>query len=367
MRDRNSVISASPTLKLLRTVGSPFSLEFESPQDSIEAIELYDYASKNKIGLTYLEALRTQGSLGKFGLELKYEEEKRKYNELRLTASQVAHLLNSAGINYAVFKSIMPFAMVTNDIDILHLGSTDEYYKAVDIIAKADYIMIVESGPVPLQIMFHDSRDGPHPVTGQKDVYDIDLYREASASYIIYLDKKKLARYVTETSILSVPIKVLKPEADLIAMVAHALFPELLYTLSIYYTTLHYLKGLGPQGINEFICIAKENNVTLQVKAHCSLTGMLHQEAHGFVPNELEEVLSRFGKDSREVNMLLRTHLKTPHRYSWATVMNAFLEKSREGRFRRSAIRQMIATVVNPSLSRRVWSNYIWRRSRETY
>jgi len=360
-------MSANPTLKLLRTIGSPFGSKRESPQDSNEALELYDYASKNKIGLTYLEALRSQGSLKKFGLKVKYEEEQQKYNELRLTASRISHRLNSHRIKYSVFKSIMPFAAVTNDVDILHLGSGDEYNKAVNAIAQADYTEIVEEGPVPLQVMFHDARDGPHPVLSQKDVYDIDLYREASTSHIVYLDRKKLAKYVTEINILGEQVKVLRPEADLVAMIVHALIPEVLYTLLVHCATLYYLRDSGAKGLSEFIHITKENNVTFPVRTHFSITEELHKEAHGFVPDELKEVLDQLGNNAREVAILRRTGFKTPHRYSLATFLGAFLEKIKEGKFLRSTVKQIVATAINPKLAKRVWENLLWRRNRETY
>ena len=360
-------MSANSTLKLLRTVGSPFSSERELPHNSDEALALYNYASKNKIGLTYLEALKSQGSLKKFGLEVEYKEEQQKYNELRITASRISHRLNSHGINYAVFKSIMPFAVVTNDTDILHLGSGDEYKKAVNVMAQSDYTMIAEEGPVPLQVMFHDTRDGSHPILSQKDVYDIDLYREASTSHIVYLDRTKLAKYVTEINVLGEQVKVLKPEADLVAMIVHALLPEVLYTLLVHYATLYYLRDLNSNEFSEFIHIAKENKVIFSVRTHCSITAELHKEAHGFVPDELKEVLDQLGDNSREVAILRRTGFKTPHRYSVETFLGAFIEKTKEWRFLRSAVKQTVATTVNPKLAKRVWENLMWRRSRETY
>jgi len=367
MRDNNSSITPSPTLKLLRIIGSPFMSELESPQDSNEALELYQHALKDKIGLTYLEALRAQGNLNKFGLEMKYEEEQHKYNTLRLTASRVCHQLNSHGIKYAVFKSIMPFPAVTNDTDILHLGSTDEYHKAVVVLTQAGFTVHNEEEPVPLQVEFHDARDGPHLIIGGKDPYDFDLYKEASTSHIIYLDRRKLVKYVTDMNVLGEQIKVLKPEAELIAMITHALFPELLYTLLVYYATLYCLRELGSKGISEFIHVARVNNVTYQVKTHCSLTAVLHQEAHGFVPNELKEVLRELGNNPHEVKFLQRNQLKTPYRYSWGAVIRAFLEKVKERKFLMSIIKQTAATISNPKLARRVWRNLIWRKSRETY
>ena len=56
------------TIKLLRVIGSPFApdREAELPENKQEALELYNYAIKNKIGLLYLEALKDSGKLEEF-------------------------------------------------------------------------------------------------------------------------------------------------------------------------------------------------------------------------------------------------------------------------------------------------------------
>ncbi len=52
-------------MKLLRTIGSPFTPEQKQalPENRSEAQELYVYATKNKIGLLYLEALKNKDIL----------------------------------------------------------------------------------------------------------------------------------------------------------------------------------------------------------------------------------------------------------------------------------------------------------------
>jgi len=65
------VKSPSSTIKLLRTIGSPFAPEQKQvlPENKEEALELYEYATKNKIGLAYLESLKDQERLEEFGLK----------------------------------------------------------------------------------------------------------------------------------------------------------------------------------------------------------------------------------------------------------------------------------------------------------
>ena len=366
MNRQEQVDSLSLTIKLLRTIGSPFTSDQEPPRSGSEALELYNHATKNKIGLFYLKTLRDRDKLEDFGLELKYQAEQKKHNEQSLTASRIAELFNSFGVNYAIFKSIMPFPATPNDVDIIHFGSDGEYEKAVEVMLQSDY-MEVKGQADAEQRMFHDARDGelnPHP--HKKDVYDVDLYQKVSASYVLYLDKRKLEKYVTEMNRSGNKFKVLKPEAELVTIIIHSIIPEMLHTLFVYYATLYHLDRLKSEDINRFINIAKENNVTFSVKAHCSLVAELHKEAHGFVPEKIEEILVKLGDEKREREISLKNNFKMPHKYSLSTVARILLEKAKEAEFRKSLIKQM-GYMLNPKLAKWVISEIILRRRRETY
>lgn len=354
----------NPTVKLLRMIGSPFisSQKQELPRNKIEALELYDYATKNKIGLAYLESLKDQGKLEEFGLESEYQEERKKHDEQLITTSRVSKLFNSFNVNYAIFKSIMPFSATPNDVDIIHFGSDAEYEKVVETLLKSDYIEVKGEADAE-QRMFHDTRDGMEYF--KKSVYDVDLYQRISASYVLYLDKRKLEKYVTEMNTSDNQIKVLKPEAELVAIITHSIIPEQLFTGLVYYATLYYLLDES-FNLDEFIHITKENNVTFSVKAHCSLVAGLHKTAYGFVPEKIVEVLTELGNERNERINLLKNNYKMPHRYSLSAVIRTLVGKAKEGEFRKSVIKQTIS-MLNPKLAKWVISEIILRRKRETY
>lgn len=368
MRDRGEDVSMNQTLKLLKIIGSPFASRQKRylPESRSEALVLYTYATKNKIGLLYLEALMTQGKLEEFELKRNYEEEKRKHDEQLITASRISELFNSFCVNYAIFKSIIPFPAVPNDVDIIHFGSDEEYKKAVDIMLQSDYTEV--KGPVDegSQLMFHDARTCEHLDTQKKDIYDIDLYQEVAASYVLYLNKRKLAKHATEIDIMGNKIKLLRPEAELVALIIHSIIPEMLCTLLVYYATLYHLVKMDSTGINIFIDIARENNVTFSVRAHCSLVAELHKAAHGFIPEKIEEVMAELGKETTERKNLLKNNLKMPHRYGWSTVIRTLLERAKEREFRRSAFKQ-VRYMSNPKFVKYIINDIIWRRRRETY
>jgi len=356
------------TLKLLKIIGSPFAPEQkqELPENSDEALELYSYATKNKIGLYYLDSLNSQGKLVEFGLKLNYQKECEKHNKQTTTAVRIAKLFNSYGVNYAIFKSIMPFPATPNDVDIIHFSTDVEYKKAAETMLQSNYIEIKGQADAS-QRMFHDARECEHLDPHKKDVYDIDVYQRISASYVQYLDKRKLEKYVTEINISGNNIKVLRQEMELVTVIIHSIIPEQLCTLFVYYATLHHLAKMNPEEINRFIDIAKENNVTFSVKAHCSLVAELHQVAHGFVPKIIEGLLTELGDETSERKKLLKNDFKTPHKYSLLVVERILLEKAKEAGFRRSLIKQMAYMLISLRLSKWVISEVILRRRRETY
>ena len=366
INDLGSNASGSLAIKLLRVIGSPFASEQELLTNKDEALELYDYAIKNKIALLYLEALKNQGKLEEFQLKSVYGEEWKKHNEQLMTASRVSELFNSSGVSYAIFKSIMPFLATPNDVDILHFGSDSEYKKAVEIMLQSSYIEVKGSADSS-QHMFHDARDGelnPHPP--EKDIYDVDLYQKVAASYLIYLDKVKLAKNVTEINMAGSRLRLLKPGAELVAIITHSIIPEQLFTLFTYYATLHHLSTMNSEEVTEFVNLAKENNVTFPIKAHCSLVADLHQAAHGFIPEKVQDILDEVGTDVSEVRHLRNSNFKTPHHYSWSTIIRTLLEKAKEDEFRKSLFIQAFH-MLNPRLAKWVVSEIIWRHRRETY
>lgn len=363
------VPSLNLTIKLLRSIGSPFvsNYEYGTFKNRDEVLELYDYAIKNKIGLIYLESLNNRKMLEEFELKSKYEEEQIKYKSQSTTLCRISEIFNSSGINYAIFKSIMPFLATPNDVDIVHFGSHKEFERAIIIMLQSDYIEIKGYADTE-QCMFHDTKYGgilnPHP--SHKDIYDIDLYQKISASYVIYLDKNKLEKYVTHTNISGHNIRVFRPEAELMTIIIHSLIPEMLCTLLVYYATLHYFAVMNNEDIDRFINIVQDNNAVSSVRSSCSIVAELHRTVHGFIPEKIEKILLELDVDNTERELLIKNNFRMPHRYSSRVVIKTLFEKMREKESRNSIIKQMIL-MCNPRLARWVIYNIIWRRRRDTY
>lgn len=355
------------TIQLLRIIGSPFIPDSycELPKNKNEAIELYNYALKNKIGLIYLNRLKDKNKLDDFGLELKYEEEQSRYNKQSITLERISMLLNSYDSNYAIIKSIYPFPATPNDIDIIYFGSDDEYNIVMEKICNSNYVEIKGYADSE-QRMIHDLRECEHTNKQKKDVYDIDLYKKLSASYIIYIDKEKLRKYITELNKNGYMTKILMSEAELALSIMHSIIPEQLFTLLIYYSSLYYLNQMNSIEIDSFINIVKFNNIVFPVRSHFSLISELHKAAYGFTPGKIYDILSILGENLDEKENLLKNNFKMPHHYSFLTIIKTLAEKTKEKECRKSIIKQM-TYMLNPRLAKWVIDNIIWRNARETY
>ncbi|MDI3488523.1 MAG: hypothetical protein PWR26_1240 [Methanosarcinales archaeon] len=360
---RGALREVSSTIALLRVIGSPFAYECEPPESKRECLRLYEHAVKNKVGLLYLERLSEMDMLD--SLEQKHREERDRHREQLLTAIRVCELLSSHGARYALFKSIMPFPATPNDVDVVHFGSDEEYDRIAEVLLRSGYVE-VKGHTDSSQRMFHDARVCEHAHPDRKDVYDVDIYHKVAASYLVYLDRKKLERCVVEERVSGGRIRMLTPEAELVAIITHSILPEQLFTAFAYYPALYYLAKMSPREIRRFVGMAEESAVKTAVRAHLSLTAQLHETAHGFVPEEVNRVLEVVGKDKGEVDRLLRNDMNTPHRYSLWTLFRLLVEKCKEGEFRRSVVDQMVH-MTDPTLLRWVIGNIIWRRRRKTY
>jgi len=347
-------------VKLLRAIGSPFVSERYLPKDGNIMLELYAQASKNKIGLLYLHTLKEHG-LEQLKEICKVEKEKQR--ELLTTALRFSKLLNNLGADYAIFKSIPLYPHVPNDVDIILFDDSKKFENIINFVLKNGYKII---GEVPLETWLHDLRKEDHMIPGKKDVYDIDLYRELGAVNIIYLDKTKLKKYVAKTKLFGENIKVLRPGMELAVIVMHSVFPEQIFTLHLYYATLHYLSKMNAEDIKDFISIAKENNITFAVKTVISLIAILHEAAHGFIPEKLKTLTSELRLNNFETNKLQKKLLKTPHKYMFLTIIITLLEKMREKKAAKSILWQMLK-MSNPKTIWYVAGVVIERRRRETY
>jgi len=323
----------NPTLRLLRFIGSPFVAN-TLKVDGENVSELDQVSLKNRMRFLFLETLREKGNLGH--LETIYAQEKKRCALGFEAMCRVSKILADSGIQYALFKTIRPYTFTTVDIDIVIFGDGLHFWKAVESLQMAGYDLAAR-GPSSCTL-----RD-------PKANLGVDLYKEIAVSYVTYMDKRKLNNFVTVLKLgNSDCVKTLKPEADLASIIAHSIIKEQMYTLSEYYTFVHYLKKLD---IQSFLEIVKQNNLVYATRTHSAITAFLHQVAHKTVPKELQQILDILAEENMEKLRLIANKFETPHKYHSITVARSLLEIAKGKEVVKSIGTQLIH-MLNPIISR---------------
>jgi len=338
----------SATLGLLRFIGSPFVPEtLLMGMDKLS--ELHWLSVKNRMQFFYLEMLSKKGNLG--DLKTLYVQERNKCSRDFEVMCEVSKILTDSDIQHAVFKTVRPYTFTTVDIDIIVFGGKFHFLKAAKSLQTAGYELIT-CGPRSCTL-----RD-------TKANLGIDLYQEIATSFVTYMDKRKLTNFITVSKLENGGcIKTIKPEADLASIIAHSIIKEQMYTLSEYYTFVHYVKQLDVQS---FLQIVKQNNLTTATKTHASLTALLHKAAHKSVPDKLQQILDRLGEEKLEMASIIQNNFKTPHKYHILTVARVLLEITKGERTRESIATQILH-MTNLDFAKKFLRDLMKHVTRETY
>jgi hypothetical protein len=136
-----------------------------------------------------------------------------------------------------------------------------------------------------------------------------------------------------------------------------------MYTLSEYYTFIHYLREMD---INDFLRIVKQNNIRSAARTHASMTASLHEIAHKTIPEELKRIVENLGEDCLETTRLIRNDFETPHKYHSITVAKSLLEIAKGRKSRNSMVIQ-IYRMLNPRFTKKFLKELFQHMERETY
>ncbi|MEM2506176.1 MAG: hypothetical protein QXF61_03945 [Nitrososphaeria archaeon] len=336
------------TIELLKLLGSPFAKASAPKLDTKTLKRLYLCARKNRISFFYLATVRENYAKTLNELYELYKEEDKKFLKTKKAIVKLSKTLEDGNISYTFFKTIRPYKSTTVDLDVLILK---EYSSIFEIMHNAGYILI-KRGPRSATFLDTEANIG------------IDLYEEVAASFIIYFDKQSLATCVINLSLSNnVNVQALNPEADLACIIAHSIIKEQMYTLSEYYSFIHYLKQIN---INDFIQTIKQNNITSATRTHASLTALLHNVAHKTIPKELEEIVEALGEEKFETARLIQKNFETPHKYHPITVAKCLLEITKNKKTRNS-IAMQIYQMLSPNFTKRFLAELIQHIKRETY
>jgi hypothetical protein len=314
-------------LSLVKSIGLPGLVEGEAPPLN-KALSLLQLAKLNKTPLLYLESLR------KLRRHLPLEAQLSRYRDkhgktLDLTAL-VSSLFEESSIPHAIFKTLKPFPCTPADVDIL-LRSKRDLTKASQILEK--------KGLKPLDRHFHGLT-----MFSVSHGVNVDLTTEVAASSFIYLDKSLLFEHITRVKVNSFRVQTLQPHADLVAVAAHSLYKEHMYTASDYYTF-----ALSSQYYQEALKLAKSTHTKLALETALKLTRDITINAFG-PSNPLARRLQSLFRSAGTVNAAAPTNrsLDLPVRHTPHLLMRGLLEKILEDPTSRGSLLSALKSAFNP-------------------
>jgi len=348
-KDGNTMNS---TVKLLKAIGSPFVNERRCEAFAEEEIPaLYLHAIKNRIPLLYLDTLNRQNKLS--DLKPIYCREYSRYLKIFDTMAEVSDFLSSLNVEHVIFKSIRPYPDASVDIDTLIFDS-EKYERALKSFLKTGWNIL---GYGPQSATFFDS----------EAQVGIDLYREIAVSWVVYLDKEKLKRYVTRRVLPNQKsVWTFQVEADLLAIIAHSVIKEQIFTLAEFYTFLICLKRMSRKEIGKFESLIEINNMVALARSFVTVTVVLHNEAFGWVPEKLEVLSNELGRNGLEEKRLRQNAFETPHKYHFLTLLKSVMNRLKEEKTRKSMALQGFE-MMNPHFTKTVVSGLVDHMIRETY
>jgi hypothetical protein len=316
-----------------------------------EKHQLLDHATVNKIPLLYLDALAKRNVLD--GLESEYETFYRRHVMFLNLMGETAQMLEEAGIEYLIFKTIKPYVSVTSDIDILIMNGGD-YERAAHLIGYRWQL----KGFGPESMTFYDAA---------ADV-GIDLHREIAVSNVVYMDKNTLRESITTLRLpTNKKVMSLKPSADLAVIAAHSAIKEQMYTLAEYFTLLYYLERINRTELRELNYLTELNSSRYATIPFIMIADALHEAAHGIVPKNLEKLVNMFGGRSTDAMNLAKKEFTLPYKYSLGTVFFALLNKAKNDKIRKSCALQLHKMFLDASFSNGILREVVAHLRRETY
>lgn len=308
------------TVNLLRAVAPPFLINRTPILSNL--LSYYELAEKNGVTVQFLQFLSPNSKR----TIPNHENHILHYDNLLKAVGSLSTLLENNNMDFVIVKTLRPYPEDTADIDVVNMGTHEDYNKTITALKLNNYIFLER---------------GPHQIGfSSPEKVDIDLYNELSANRIIYLDKKRLSDCEKRICIGDASTRILSPEADLMLITAHSVIKEH-YTIGCLLTTLYYLNDKKNFSIDRFVFLVKQNRLTTASRWYFSLSLLLCQSAFQDIPRELSLTLNRLGGFYDGANRTVTIRTKPPYVCDPLTLLQVFREKSGEGLFARSLVNQL--------------------------
>jgi hypothetical protein len=297
-------------------------------------------ARDNKLLDLYLEMQAGSGS-GAPRRDLDASRQRR--HAIQQTMAALVSGAPAEAVEWAVFKTVRPFPFSPSDVDVVVLSDGGARPLAAGLRARG----YSPAGGAPYTITLCDP---------QHDV-GIDLYQEIASSHFVYLDKATLRPYRTWQVQGGVAVPGLQPLAELVAILAHAVYKEQLFTLADYLTLWCYGQTFAPADWDELLTLARANGVRQAV-----VWGL--RVAKG-IAHVLGDVRPWPEALDRAVGVALIPR-KVPYRLLHPGLLAAAIaERVAVSRLARRSLARLVAQVLNPlSPHTRSFYRQLWKRAK---
>lgn len=264
-------------------------------------------------------------------------------NAIGQTIAALASRAQADVVEWAIFKTVRPFPFTPSDVDVVVLTDGGARPLASGLRARG----YSPAGGAPYTITLCDP---------QHDV-GIDLYQEIASSRFVYLDRATLRPYRTWQVQGGVAVPLLQPVAELVAILAHAVYKEQLFTLADYLTLCSYGQTFGPADWDELLNLARANGVR-QAVVWCLRVAKGVAHVLGDVLPWPEALDGAVG-----VALLPRT---VPYRLlNPGMLAAAIAERVAVSPLARHSIARLVAQVLNPlSPHTRSFYRQLWKRAK---
>lgn len=344
---------------IFQTIGWPIGTGTRIPQsDAIE--EMTDFAFKSRVGLLFLdECLRRGVALGPKAIQLHESLMTRRSATDRVVA-KLARRLDEVAVNeWVLFKSIKPFASTPNDTDWFPFDAR-RHKELVDHLTADGGFRWMEDAPRQTTLI-EEKGQGITDHTKKGGVYYIDCYVAPSTDYFIYLDPRRMRNHTEHVDIDGYPVPILKPHAELTAILFHNVFPEKTFTIESYYLIKRYLDLIEASGsFDEFVEVSRDQKVEYACAANLLLARSIDDAQFGLKDPRIDFVLAALGYGHLQIadfDPLGSFPYAFPAKVFW----RAFLSKQRDRTSFLSTLNQAVH-MLSPFFFADV-VRIIWRRT----
>ncbi len=337
--NRQNDSQMNDAINLVKVLGSPLHLGNNRVINIEDVAHLISTATANKIPLYFMNTIRTSSSFHR------HEALVQKFNELDSRRQSMKKILEKLGayssrhsIDWCVFKTVKPYPYVGSDIDLLLFG--DDFERALSVLNEM-------GGEI--------EGVGPYSVTFFYPEYNflVDLYKEISVTYMIYIKKDALRGLVRTLRINDQEITVLEPIADLLVNIGHSVYKEQFYALSDFYTATNIIAQSSDGQIQHLADLIKSQKLEFAAREFFELTRKILCLSFGR-SNKLDDLMRLI--NARIDNGVQDTAIDLPYKYDLMTLISGFIDKVSRDELARSTA---LAVVKNMASNRKFLQHFI--------